>query len=228
VAIVLVPGFTQTARSWDGVLDALGEANARALDIPTRPTFPGTARAVGDAGGAATYVGYSMGGRLCLRLALDQPELVRALVLVSASPGITDATERAARLEADERLAREVEHDGVDVFVDRWLAQPMWSTVPPDAPGLRDRRTLSAGFLAHCLRVLGTGAMEPMWQRLGELTMPVTLVTGAADTKFGDIARRMLGELRPGARHIELGCGHAVPLEQPRRLAEEVLAAVHD
>jgi 2-succinyl-6-hydroxy-2,4-cyclohexadiene-1-carboxylate synthase len=223
--IVLVPGFTQTARSWDGVLGGLDDAIV--VEVPTRPTFAATAEAIGAAGGAATYVGYSMGGRLCLRLALDQPELMRGLVLVSASPGITDETERAARREADERLAREVEHDGVDAFVDRWLAQPMWATVPRGAPGLRDRRTLSPQFLTHCLRVLGTGTMEPLWHRLGELSMPVTLVTGAGDIKFGAIAREMLHALPPGARHVKLPGGHAVPLEQPSRLAAEVRAAAH-
>src|SRR5438067_2507605 len=84
-----------------------------------------------------------------------------------SSPGIADATERAARQEADEQLAREVETVGVESFVDRWLAQPMWATVPLDAPGLSDRRTLTSEFLAHCLRVLGTGTMEPLWDRLG-------------------------------------------------------------
>ena len=104
-----------------------------------------------------------MGGRLCLRLALDRPDLVRGLMLVSASPGIADAAERAARVEADELLADSVERDGVDAFLDDWLAQPMFATVPPDAPGLADRRRLTPEFLAACLRRLGAGAMEPMW-----------------------------------------------------------------
>ena len=225
-----MPGFTQTASSWDGVLAALDDdtrATATAISVPTRPTFALTAQAIGAASGAATYIGYSMGGRLCLRLALDHPELVRALVLVSASPGIADATERAARQEADEQLAREVETVGVESFVDRWLAQPMWATVPLDAPGLSDRRTLTSEFLAHCLRVLGTGTMEPLWDRLGDLAMPVTLITGTDDTKFTAIAREMLRALPSDARHIELPGGHAVPLEQPNRLAAEVRSAAH-
>src|ERR1044071_3487084 len=111
-----------------------------------------------------------MGGRLCLRLALDYPDLVQALVLVSMSPGIVDEEARATRVAADEELARSVERDGVDAFLERWIAQPLFATVPPDAPGLADRRSLAPAYLAHCLRVLGTGTMEPMWSRLGELT----------------------------------------------------------
>ena len=107
---------------------------ACALDVPPPTTFAATAHAIGAAGGKAIYVGYSMGGRLCLRLALDRPELVRALVLVSASPGIVNAAERAARVEADEVLADSVERDGVDTFLATWLAQPMFATVPARRP----------------------------------------------------------------------------------------------
>ena len=90
--VVLVPGFTQTASSWSGAAEVVSETcDVRALDVPAPGTFAETARAIGDAGGRALYVGYSMGGRLCLRLALDRPDLVRGLVLVSASPGIADA-----------------------------------------------------------------------------------------------------------------------------------------
>jgi 2-succinyl-6-hydroxy-2,4-cyclohexadiene-1-carboxylate synthase len=217
--VALVPGFTQTASSWRGVIDVLGAScEPVALDVPERPTFAATALAIGELGARAVYVGYSMGGRLCVRLALDRPDLVDALVLVSASPGLLDEGERVLRVDADEELARAVERDGVDDFLTRWLAQPMFRSVPSDAPGLTDRRRLTPAFLAHCLRVLGTGAMEPLWDRLGELRMPVALVTGADDEKFGAIASRMLERLPGDAEHVQLEGGHAVPLEQPAAL----------
>jgi pimeloyl-ACP methyl ester carboxylesterase len=154
-----------------------------------------------------------MGGRLCLRLALDRPDLVTRLVLVSATPGIEDSGARVGRFVGDEDHARFVEREGVEAFLERWLAQPMFDGVPADAPGLADRRALSVDYLAHCLRVLGTGAMEPMWSRLDELGMPVTVVTGERDTKFTEIGARMPGN------HVVIDCGHAVPLERPDALA---------
>jgi 2-succinyl-6-hydroxy-2,4-cyclohexadiene-1-carboxylate synthase len=218
--VVLVPGFTQTASSWLPVARLLGTGHrARAIEVPLRETFAATAHAIGDAGGEAVYVGYSMGGRLCLRLALDRPELVRALVCVSATAGIADDEERAERVAHDEELARSVERDGVDAFLRRWLAQPMFATVPDDAPGLADRRRLTAQFLGGCLRVLGTGAMEPMWNRLGELRMPVALVTGILDEKYDALAEQMLGRITAPVTHVRLPGGHALPLEQPEVLA---------
>ena len=168
--------------------------------------------------------------RLCPELVLDRPELVHGLVLVSGTPGIEDPAERAARVASDERWAELAERSGVDAFLEQWLAQPMFATVPRDAPGLADRRSLTAAFLAACLRQLGTGAMKPMWDRLPALTMPVLLVTGTRDEKFTAIARRMLDLVRTDATHAELDGGHALLLEQPEPLGELIatFASQHD
>ena len=214
--VVLVPGFTQTIASWRGVRRVLEEScDVVALDVPARDTFAATAISIGMQGKRAVYVGYSMGGRIALRLALDRPELVSALVLVSSTAGIDDEAARRERIASDEELAESVLRDGVDAFLEQWLAQPLFATVPPDAPGLHERHGLSARYLAHCLRVLGAGAMEPMWDRLPELAMPVALVTGKADAKYEKIALSMLERMRGDVVHVRLDGGHSLPLEQP-------------
>jgi 2-succinyl-6-hydroxy-2,4-cyclohexadiene-1-carboxylate synthase len=214
--VVLVPGFTQTAASWRGVIPVLrASCDVVALDVPKRATFATTALAIGAQGQRAVYAGYSMGGRLALRLALDRPDLVSALVLVSANAGIADEAARQARVDSDAALAVSVERDGVEAFLDHWLAQPLFSTVPADAPGLDERKDLSAQYLAHCLRILGAGTMEPVWDRLAELEMPVALVTGRSDAKYEKIALAMLERMRGEAVHVRLDGGHALPLEQP-------------
>lgn len=208
----LVHGFTQSERSWSAIpLD-----DAVALRVPDDLDFVATAHALGDEGGRATYVGYSMGGRLCLQLALDRPDVVDDLVLVSASPGIADDTERAARRTSDAALAHEVERDGVDSFLERWLAQPLFASLSRDAAGVEDRRAANTvDRLAHQLTVLGQGAQPDNWTRLHELAMPVLLVVGSRDAKYVDIAARM-EEAMPNAR-VEIidGAGHACHLERP-------------
>lgn len=222
--LLLVPGFTQTRTSWDGVRAGLdASVDVVALDVPHASSFAATAHALGDEGGHGVWCGYSMGGRLALRLALDRPDLVERLVLVSATPGIADAAERVARVASDERLARDIDHGGTAAFLEQWLAQPMFADVPPDAPGIADRAVHTADDLTHALHVLGTGAMEPMWDRLGELAMPVLVVSGDADSKFSAIGDDMAARI-PGAERARVGCGHAVPLAQPQALA----ALLHD
>jgi 2-succinyl-6-hydroxy-2,4-cyclohexadiene-1-carboxylate synthase len=223
--VVLIPGFTQTAASWAPVREVVdASCDVTAVEVPRRDTFEATARSIGVRGQHAIYVGYSMGGRLALRLAIDHPELVQGLVLVSMAPGIPDAHARAEREVSDEKLAREVEHVGTEAFLASWLAQPLFATVPADAPGLAERNALAPAYIAHCLRVLGAGAMRPMWDQLGRLTMPVGLVTGRLDTKYETIAEQMLERISGDVSHVSFDCGHAVPLEQPAVLGGYIAA----
>ena len=222
--IVLVHGFTQTMRSWDRLAALLSETfQVVRIDLPGHGgsgdldlSFEETAEALGEAGGAATYVGYSLGGRLCLRLALDRPDLVQSLVLVGASPGLADAGERAARREADEAVAADIERMGTAAFLDLWLAQPMFATLNPQPDDLEARLANSPAGLARALRRLGTGVQEPLWDRLGELKMPVLFVTGEEDSKFSRLAEEMAGAIGVNAQAVALaGAGHAAHLERP-------------
>jgi len=222
--VVLVHGFTQTLRSWDGTATALaGRREVVRVDLPghggssdLRLGFTEAAAAVGEVGGPAAYVGYSLGGRLCLCLALDRPDLVDALVLVGTSPGLDDPDERAARRCRDEDLALQVETDGTPAFVDRWLRQPMFAGLHPSPADRAAREANPPEGLAAALRLLGTGAQEPLWDRLGELTMPVLLVVGELDAKFDAVAERMAAAI-PSASLVRVpGAGHAAHLERPR------------
>jgi 2-succinyl-6-hydroxy-2,4-cyclohexadiene-1-carboxylate synthase len=222
--VVLVPGFTQSGKAWSVAAAALKAAGHKplAIDVPRHLDFVAAARALGDAGGHAVYVGYSMGGRLCLRLALERPDLVPRLVLVSGSPGLADAKERAARRASDEHLARDIEARGVEPFLRDWLAQPLFAGVPATRDEVAQRaRSHRAGELAAMLRNLGTGTQESLWDRLGELAMPTALITGRADTKFDAINDEMHAAMSTATR-IRLDGGHALPLEQPHALAAAI------
>jgi 2-succinyl-6-hydroxy-2,4-cyclohexadiene-1-carboxylate synthase len=223
--VVLVHGFTQTHRSWDEVATALDDRfEVVRVELPghggssdERLGFVETAAAIGETGGgAATYVGYSMGGRLCLRLALDRPDLVQSLVLIGASPGIADAEARQERRRSDARLAKDLEAGDTKTFLEAWLAQPLFETSTPRPEDLAARRANSAEGLAYALRTLGTGSQEPLWDRLGGLAMPVLLIVGEHDAKFRGIAEQMLQRIGSEARTewVE-GAGHAVLLDRP-------------
>ena len=223
----LVPGFTNTARSWEGVERVLPpDWDVQTIEVPDGLDFVATADTIGRRGGPGIWVGYSMGARLCVRLALDNPTLVYALALVSGSPGIRNAGEREARIAEDEQRAQDLERDGIDIFLERWLEQRLFETLPREAAMLDERRRgNTVRRLAHQLRSLGQGVQEPLWDRLSELTMPVLLVAGSYDRAYTSIAWRMADAIGPSARVVIMErAGHAVALEQPKALAHELAA----
>ena len=239
--IVLAHGFTQTARCWGPLADRLAIGNELHLvDLPghgnstdVTVSFPDAARMLGETGGHAVYVGYSMGARIALRLAVDHPELVRHLVLVSGTAGIEDANERNVRREADETLAGRlaaIERDdrvSLGQFLDEWLRQPLFAGLPTTAWQLDERQRNSGGGLARSLRLHGTGVMEPLWEHLGNLSVPTTIITGADDAKFTDLGRRLAGRIGTmAAHHVIPNAGHAVHLQRPDAVADLILGAI--
>jgi 2-succinyl-6-hydroxy-2,4-cyclohexadiene-1-carboxylate synthase len=229
-SIVLLHGFTQTSASWQPVADRLGERHdVRAPDLPGHGTATDeraglweTAAVLAETHGPATYVGYSMGGRVALHVAVAHPEVVERLVLVSATAGIDDDEGRAARRKADEELADRIEAIGVDAFLDEWLAQPLFSGLSGDASGLAERRANTAAGLAASLRASGTGMMDPpLWDRLAAIEVPVLVVAGELDAKFRRLGAELVRSIGGNAELVVVAAaGHPVPFEQPDRFAD--------
>ena len=234
--LVLLHGFTHTGASWSRVVAALGESYR-----PLAPDIRGHGSAsdrepvdlehvTEDVAALAppgfVLAGYSMGGRIALHTALALGDRVKRLVLISASPGLADAAERAARRAADERLAAQAETATIEEFARRWAETPVLAGLPPAvaAEVHADRLRSTPAGIARALRGLGTGALPSLWDRLGELAMPVTLIAGERDRKFCQIAERMSERLPAAGVQIVAGAGHAVHLERPDRVGEIIVA----
>lgn len=220
-------------------LDLLGHGRSPQPAATAAQTMPGVVSAVlatMDTLGIARahLLGYSMGGRVALSLALAAPERVASLGLIGASPGIADDAERAARAAADDALAERLEAEGLPAFVDRWMAQPLFASQARLDPAIRIRergRRLeqSPRGLAASLRQLGTGRMPPLWAALEGLAMPCLYLAGAEDAKFLGIGRMMAARSKQITVVAVPGAGHAVQLERPEAVAAELagfLAAV--
>jgi 2-succinyl-6-hydroxy-2,4-cyclohexadiene-1-carboxylate synthase len=233
--VVLLHGFSGTRRAWDLVAPLLDAERylPLALDLPGHgeragDPWPITFEDCVDAVLAAAperfvLCGYSLGGRVALHLALAAPERVARLVLIGANPGIEDPGERAARLAADERLAQRLETEPFEEFIESWRTQPLFAQDPPEV-GERaraDQRRNQPLALAAAMRGLSVGAMQPLWDRLGELEMPAALLAGERDEKFVALSERALPLLRDGTLTILRG-GHGGPLEDPAGVARAI------
>jgi 2-succinyl-6-hydroxy-2,4-cyclohexadiene-1-carboxylate synthase len=232
--LALVHGFTQSGRAWGPAADALaGHHRLLVLDAPGHGRSAGVeadlpagadlmAEVVG-AGGPAAWLGYSMGGRYALHVALRHPGLVERLVVVSATGGIDDPAEREARRRADEALAARVEAEGVEPFVRWWLAQPMFAAIGPESAQTEARLDNTAAGLSSSLRRAGPGNQEPLWDVLGGLAMPVLVVAGGLDAKYCELAARLARCIGTNATvRIVEDAGHACHLTRPEAFVEAV------
>ena len=237
--VVVVHGFTQSKASWEFIAPQLGRSHeVIAIDLPDHSgstdvhasDLDDAAALVGEVGGTSTYIGYSLGGRVCLTLALRSPELVRRLVLIGATPGLLTEEEREARRAADNTLADRIDPPdgsslgmGLAAFLAEWLDGPLFSHLNPEQANVAARLSNTTAGLARSLRTTGTGTQVPSHDQLSELSMPVLLVAGANDVRFSAIARAMAAAIGANASvAIVDGVGHAVPFEAPLAFCDVV------
>ncbi|MDI3340690.1 MAG: 2-succinyl-6-hydroxy-2,4-cyclohexadiene-1-carboxylate synthase [Sphaerobacter sp.] len=244
--LLLLHGFTGSAATWAPLLPALqrhvttvapdliGHGHS---DAPADPARYAMDRCVADlvalldalAIERTAVLGYSMGGRVALHLALAAPERVTALVLEGASPGIADPAERAARAASDAALAEQIEREGLASFVDAWERLPLFATQQrlPAATRARLRAQRLAHTprgLANSLRGMGAGVMPPVHDRLGEIQVPALLIAGELDGKYRALCQTMAAAMPRATAAIIPDAGHAAHLEQPAAFTQAVLA----
>ncbi len=172
-------------------------------------------------------VGYSLGGRLALRLALRVPERVRRLVLLGASPGLPGTVVRASRLELDRARAAHLRRDGLAAFLDSWYAMPLFATLrahPRFAEWRIRRMDGDAAGLADALLAASPGAQADLWPDLANLAMPVLWLAGGLDTAYSTQAPRAAARCPDGSWALAEGAGHAAQLENPQAVAGRLAA----
>jgi 2-succinyl-6-hydroxy-2,4-cyclohexadiene-1-carboxylate synthase len=235
--MLLLHGFTGCAENWAEVMHLLVQRfRVIALDLPGH----GLTQAPDDVtqfsltlvsqqiavfihliiGTPVHLLGYSMGGRLALHVALELPAQVKTLTLESASPGLQTMAEQAARIASDEALAERIERDGIAAFVAEWERLPLWVSQQKVSEEKRarlhaQRLQNNPRGLALSLRGMGAGAHPSLWHRLSELKVSTLLLAGAQDAKFVAIARRMAAAIPQSQLHIISDAGHSTHFEQP-------------
>jgi 2-succinyl-6-hydroxy-2,4-cyclohexadiene-1-carboxylate synthase len=246
--LLLLHGFTGTSAAWDEHGDEL--AGRFRILVPCLPGHGGTVASAGTMSVEATadalaallherdaapahVLGYSLGARVGLRLAVEHPDVVHRLVLESASAGLPTEAERASRRAADETLAARLAADGIEAFVDDWERNPVFASRASLAPDRAARiRAMRLGNdpagLAASLRAAGQGAMEPLFDRLSSVTAETLVIAGELDTIGRPRAERVAATI-PGARLAVVdGAGHAPHDEAPDVFRDLVVAFLEE
>jgi 2-succinyl-6-hydroxy-2,4-cyclohexadiene-1-carboxylate synthase len=234
--LVLLHGFTQTARLWGPFGDLLAHDHTLiGVDLPghagsdaVRADLPTTAALVREAVTSAVgpvscdLLGYSLGARVALHVATGTDLGIRRLVVIGATGGIEDPEARRRRREADEATADALEASGdVEAFVTRWVSGPMFARLAGAAQSDERERNTAVG-LASSLRLAGTGTQEPLWDHIPTLAMPLLALAGTDDNRFSAHAERLALTAPNGIVSLIPGGGHAAHLAQPAVVARLV------
>jgi len=241
--LVLVHGFFGTLHAWDSLLPMLEEPfRILRVDLPGHgdtpvPPAPLDLREAGAMvgqligqvfGERALLCGYSMGGRIALHTALSSPATISGLVLIGASPGIEDITERSARRTRDMELAGEIRRRGIEWFNEFWLSQPLFAHLPAHLRESlkRQRATADPEGLAFALENLGAGTQDYLVPELAKIRCPVLLLAGEKDRKYS-VANRVMEKsfLNAHVQRKEIAnAGHSVHLENPQAVTEAIVS----
>jgi len=171
-----------------------------------------------------------MGGRVALHALVSASARFRGAILIGASPGIENETERVARLDADRQLAAQIRDCGIEWFVDCWESLPIFASqrrLPVKiATALHAQRLANEPEgLAYALENWSPGAQEWLLPRLDRIQASVCLMAGALDREYVESNRSMRSAMnQTTAECIEIpDAGHAPQIEQPLALAEAII-----
>lgn len=248
--LVLIHGGAQNAHTWDTVALAL-DRPLLAVDLPghghsgdVSPLGTGRLRAdsladdvavaiAAQAPGAAAVVGMSLGGMTAMCLADRHPDLVRRLVLVDVTPGVTAAKAKAITdfvngpatfADFDAILARTVQHNPTRSVSSLRRGILHNAVQQPDGSWVWRHRRFAAAAPATAATGTERPDYGPLWDRLGSVRMPVLLIRGmrpqsVVDDADEDEFRRRL----PDAEVARIAdAGHSVQGDTPLELAARI------
>jgi len=221
--LVLIHGAGGDHLSWPPEIRRQADARVFSLDLPGHGKSEGPGRqSVADyadsmvgfmnaAGLArAVFVGHALGGAIALTLAIDHPECVAGIGLISSGPRIP--------------IASSVLENAVNPATFNLAVQSLEELmhIPQDAKYLKDlihkhlssiRPTLFHGDLRACDRFDVTTCLDA-------IRTPVLVLCGTEDQLTPRRYSESLAVQIPGAALQTIdGAGHLVMLEQPRRVS---------
>ncbi len=172
-------------------------------------------------------VGYSLGGRIALYLALHYPQRWTKVVLESASAGLASPAARQTRQKQDLAIAHQLRQPGLDwaEFIKQWYQQPVFQGISnhPDFSELIAQRLQNRPLaLARSLKNTGLGSQPYLGNLLTTNQIPLLLLAGANDHKFVAINQALAASCPAAELLIVPDCSHNIHWQQPQRWMQAV------
>lgn len=234
--LILIHGLGGSLHDWDACAPPLSRHHrvlrwdVRGFGESAKPPGPyspqlfardlaGLVRSLGVT--SAHVAGISMGGVIAQRFALDYPELVQSLTLISTSSEV-GAQARAAW----EKMAAVIEQHGFSAdtaFAERIFA-PSFVKAHPEAVQEMAARTAANDPRAYAVAARAIGAYN--WTAdLGRMQAPTLILQGLDDALTPPGGSVRMSRVLPRSRLLLIpDCGHVVPVEKPELFTHTLLA----
>lgn len=175
-------------------------------------------------------VGYSMGARIALQVAVSEPGLVGGVVVESGTAGLEDPAARRERLALDQDRAASMQSVPMEEYVRGWYRQELFATLASRRDLLEkmvvSRSRNDPGEVGRAMVGLSVANQPSLWGALAACDVPALVLSGGKDAKYRDLGGRIAG-LMPRARAISIaGCGHNVHAEDPDAYLAELASFV--
>jgi 2-succinyl-6-hydroxy-2,4-cyclohexadiene-1-carboxylate synthase len=162
------------------------------------------------------FVGYSLGGRIGLRLLETRPDLFDHYVFVSTHSGLTSEADKEARMINDQKWIDRLHQSSWDEFLTAWNAQDVLkdsiAAKRPETSYMKDR--LVAALLDYSL-----GKQKDYSALIAEHQDRITWVVGDQDTKFLNLAEN-LKQKKILLDYKRISSGHRILFDNPEGLAK--------
>ena len=217
------------ASDWDEVRAHLPDSNSTAINIKPATNWQASIESLANSiAPGSILVGYSMGARLALGVAVEIPTKCSGLVFISGNPGLESASERNARANADEEIAARIEQATGDSslmesFLNDWYQATVFASLPEIIRRQEIQRKLNRAQKTWpaLLRTNAVSQQPNYWPRLKDISIPTLIVAGQRDEKYKEITERF--QTTASSHHLKTEIlpagGHMVHREQPTKLA---------
>ncbi|MBS0584971.1 MAG: alpha/beta fold hydrolase [Verrucomicrobia bacterium] len=215
--VVFLHGFLGSHADWSEFLPAF--SHSFAFDLPGHGksgiySLDELYNAIPE---KAHLVGYSLGGRIALRLLFSYPKKFSSLSLLSAHPGLEDMKAKEARIESDKKWAALLKTLPMEAFLKEWYNRPLFAKSP--IPAYRTEQ--NPEFLEEVLLTYSLGKQPSYWQALEETKTPLLFLFGGEDKTFLPIYERLTKIANISTGLLE-GATHSLPLEKPKESLEKI------
>ncbi len=171
-----------------------------------------------------TLIGYSMGGRIALRLSsvLD----ACSLVLISSLTSPLSKLEKKERLKKDKQLTLELQNSPFNDFLKNWYRIPLFVTLNQSSTlytqMIEERKKQSPRAMSYIMNLLSPANYYPSLDAIKNFKNPLLYCCGKHDKKYFAHANSITNQKKDLWKACFSKASHAVHFEKPHSLSQTI------